>query len=53
MLVPCTASYLEPLKGGKVPLEIFTRGKDAEENKSIFDKCCEVIKTGGVGNPGC
>lgn len=42
------ASYLEPLKGGKVPIEILVRGKDAEENKKQFEKCLETIKNAGV-----
>lgn len=43
-----TASYLEPLKGGKVPVELLIRGKDAEENTKHFEKCIEIIKTAGV-----
>ncbi|KAF2104682.1 SPT16-domain-containing protein [Rhizodiscina lignyota] len=42
-----TAAYLEPLKGGKVPVEIYVRGKDAEQNAKQFETCVEVIKAGG------
>jgi hypothetical protein len=41
------ASYLEPLKGGKVPVEILVRGKDADENKKQFEKCLDTIKKAG------
>ncbi|PVI02358.1 FACT complex subunit spt16 [Periconia macrospinosa] len=41
------ASYLEPLKGGKVPVEILVRGKDAEENKKQFQSCIETMKKAG------
>lgn len=41
------ASYLERLKGGKVPVEILVRGKDAEENKKQFEKCLDIIKKAG------
>ncbi|KAF2110330.1 FACT complex subunit-domain-containing protein [Lophiotrema nucula] len=41
------ASYLEPLKGGKVPVEILVRGKDAEENKKQFQTCIDTIKNAG------
>lgn len=44
----CVASYLEPLKGGKIPVEIFVRGKDAEANAKQFQTCLETIKTAGV-----
>jgi nucleosome binding factor SPN SPT16 subunit len=38
------ASYLEPLKGGKVPIEILVRGKDPEENKKQFQTCIDTLK---------
>ncbi|KAL5418571.1 hypothetical protein PMIN03_001048 [Paraphaeosphaeria minitans] len=41
------ASYLEPLKGGKVPVEILIRGKDVDENKKQFEKCLDIIKKAG------
>lgn len=42
-----TAKYLEPLKGGKIPIEVLIRGKDAEENAKQFEKCLDVIKGAG------
>lgn len=44
-----TAKHLEPLKGGKVPVEILVRGKDTEQNAKHFEKCLNVIKGAGVG----
>ncbi|KAF2132040.1 SPT16-domain-containing protein [Dothidotthia symphoricarpi CBS 119687] len=41
------ASYLEPLKGGKVPVEILVRGKDADENKKQFQTCLDTLKKAG------
>ncbi|KAF2735553.1 SPT16-domain-containing protein [Polyplosphaeria fusca] len=41
------ASYLGPLKDGKVPVEILVRGKDAEENKKQFETCVSTIKNAG------
>ncbi|MCJ1250008.1 FACT complex subunit spt16 [Trapelia coarctata] len=41
------AKHLEPLKGGKIPLEILVRGKDAEQNAKHWEKCLEVIKGAG------
>ncbi|KAK4995032.1 FACT complex subunit spt16 [Elasticomyces elasticus] len=41
------AAYLEPLKDGKTPVEIFVRGKDAEENAKQFERCLEIIKGAG------
>lgn len=37
-------------KGGKVPIEIFIRGKDAEENTKQFERCLDIIKSAGVGS---
>jgi hypothetical protein len=42
------ASFLEGLKGGKVPVEIYIRGKDADENAEQLKKCAELIKSSGV-----
>ncbi len=42
------AKHLEPLKGGKVPIEILVRGKDAEQNAKQFEKCLDIIKGAGV-----
>ncbi|KAK3674398.1 FACT complex subunit spt16 [Recurvomyces mirabilis] len=42
------ATYLEPLKeGGKTPIEVLVRGKDAEENTKQFERMLELIKNAG------
>ncbi|MCJ1415358.1 FACT complex subunit spt16 [Xylographa parallela] len=41
------AKHLEPLKGGKIPLEILVRGKDTEQNSKHWEKCLDVIKAAG------
>ncbi|KAM3086959.1 FACT complex subunit spt16 [Clarireedia jacksonii] len=41
------AKHLEPLKGGKIPLEVLVRGKDAEQNEKLFTKIADVIKSSG------
>lgn len=41
------ATYLEALKDGKTPVEIMVRGKDADENKKLFERCLEIIKSAG------
>ena len=41
------AKHLEPLKGGKIPIEILVRGKDADENAKHFQKCVDAIKGAG------
>jgi nucleosome binding factor SPN SPT16 subunit len=38
---------LEPLKGGKIPLEILVRGKDTAENEKVFVKITDIIKAAG------
>jgi hypothetical protein len=43
-----TASFLGSLKGGKVPVEIHIRGKDADENAEQLKKCTEIVKNAGV-----
>lgn len=42
------ATYLEPLKDGKTPVEIIVRGKDAAENTKQFERCLDIIKNAGV-----
>lgn len=42
------AKHLEPLKGGPIPIEIFVRGKDPEQNAKHFEKCLDIIKGAGV-----
>ncbi|KAL7270396.1 FACT complex subunit spt16 [Rhizina undulata] len=41
------AKHLEPLKGGKVPVEILVRGKDEAKNAQIFKDVIDVIKKFG------
>lgn len=41
------AAYLEPLKGGKTPVEVLVRGKDPAENAKQFEKCLDIIKNAG------
>ncbi|MCJ1467781.1 FACT complex subunit spt16 [Pseudocyphellaria aurata] len=41
------AKHLEPLKGGKVPIEILVRGKDADQNAKHFKRCLDAIKDAG------
>lgn len=48
LVLSSTAGHLEPLKNGKVPVEVIVRGKDAEENSKQFEKLREVIKSAGV-----
>jgi hypothetical protein len=40
---------LEPLTGGKIPLHILVRGKDAEANEKLFQDINSHIKAAGVG----
>jgi len=48
LTVVFTAKHLEPLKGGKIPVEILVITKDQEQKKKSFEKCLEVIKNAGV-----
>lgn len=41
------AKHLEPLKGGKIPLHILVRGKDADQNEKIFLQVNQLIKEAG------
>ncbi|OOF96217.1 hypothetical protein ASPCADRAFT_207592 [Aspergillus carbonarius ITEM 5010] len=41
------AKHLEPLKGGKIPVEILVTSKDPEEKMKSFEKCIDVIKNAG------
>ncbi|KAF1983849.1 transcription elongation complex subunit [Aulographum hederae CBS 113979] len=41
------SQLLQPLKGGKVPVDILVRSKNAEENQKHFDKCLDIVKAGG------
>ncbi|GKZ28164.1 FACT complex subunit spt16, partial [Aspergillus brasiliensis] len=39
--------HLEPLKGGKIPVEILVTSKDPDEKMKSFEKCIDVIKNAG------
>ncbi|MCJ1348492.1 FACT complex subunit spt16 [Peltigera leucophlebia] len=39
--------HLEPLKDGKVHVELLIRGKDADQNAKHFKKCLDIIKNAG------
>ncbi|KAL2218345.1 global transcriptional regulator, cell division control protein [Thermoascus aurantiacus ATCC 26904] len=41
------AKHLEPLKGGKIPVEILAITKDPEQKTRAFEKCLDVIKGAG------
>lgn len=43
-----SAKHLEPLKNGKIPVEILVTSKDPESKTKAFDKCLDVIKGAGV-----
>jgi hypothetical protein len=42
------AKHLEQLKGGRFPIEVLVRGKDAAENEKLFIKLADKIKETGV-----
>ena len=44
------AKYLDQIKGGRVPVEVLVRGKDAAENEKHFVKIAEIIKNAGVSH---
>lgn len=43
-----TAKHLEPLKGGKIPVEILVTSKDPADKAKAFDTCIDAIKKAGV-----
>ncbi|OAA53380.1 transcription elongation complex subunit [Niveomyces insectorum RCEF 264] len=44
------AKYLDQVKGGRFPVELLVRGKDAAENVKLFDKIIDTLKaTGKLG----
>jgi hypothetical protein len=43
--------HLEPLLGGKTPVELLTRTKEAEHNTKLFQDVIGVIKASGVRVP--
>lgn len=44
------AKYLDQIKGGRIPVEVLVRGKDAAENEKHFIKIAELIKSAGVSS---
>lgn len=42
------AKHLDQLKGGRFPIEVLVRGKDAAENEKLFVTVAEKIKEAGV-----
>lgn len=42
------AKHLDQLKGGRFPIEVLVRGKDAAENEKLFIKVTDKIKEAGV-----
>ena len=47
-LTNTTAKHLDSLKGGRFPIEVLVRGKDAAENEKLFVKITDVINGAGV-----
>lgn len=43
-----TAKHLEQLQGGRFPIEILSRGKDADENEKLWETLTSKIKAAGV-----
>ncbi|KAL6866069.1 FACT complex subunit spt16 [Amphichorda felina] len=41
------AKHLEQIKGGRFPVEVLVRGKDAQENEKLFVKITDKIKEAG------
>jgi len=44
------AKYLDQIKGGRYPVEVLVRGKDAAENEKLFVKITDAIKAAGVSH---
>lgn len=42
------AKHLEQLKGGRFPIEVLVRGKDAAANEAQFQKITDTINSAGV-----
>ncbi|KAL3953135.1 hypothetical protein ACCO45_013078 [Purpureocillium lilacinum] len=42
------AKHLDQLKGGRFPIEVLVRGKDAAENEKLFVSIADKIKAAGV-----
>ena len=45
------AKHLEPLQGGKIPVEVLVTTKDPEQKTQTFERCLQVIKDAGVSLP--
>ncbi|KAL2165959.1 hypothetical protein VTG60DRAFT_3561 [Thermothelomyces hinnuleus] len=41
------AKYLDQIKGGRFPVEVLVRSKDAAENEKLFTKITDAIKAAG------
>ncbi|KAI1916556.1 FACT complex subunit spt16 [Ophidiomyces ophidiicola] len=41
------AKHLEPLQGGKIPVELLIISKDPETKTKAFEKCLDLIKSSG------
>ncbi|KAK8056634.1 FACT complex subunit [Apiospora rasikravindrae] len=41
------AKHLEQLKGGRYPIEVLVRGKDAAENEKLFVKIADTVNAAG------
>jgi nucleosome binding factor SPN SPT16 subunit len=41
------AKHLDQIKGGRFPVEVLVRGKDADENEKLFVKITDAIKGAG------
>jgi hypothetical protein len=44
------AKYLDQIKGGRFPVEVLVRGKDAAANEALFVKLTDAIKAAGVSH---
>ncbi|KAK4217143.1 FACT complex subunit ctc-2 [Rhypophila decipiens] len=47
LTTPKKAGYLDQIKGGRYPVEVLVRGKNAAENEKIFVKITDAIKAAG------
>lgn len=47
-LIIVTAKHLEQLKDGRFPIEVLSRGKEAEENEKLWATVTDKIKEAGV-----
>jgi len=47
LTTPKKAKYLDQIKNGRFPVEVFVRGKDAAENEKLFAKITDTIKEAG------